>query len=68
MHSSIRGMWHDSRHVHGFLALILGVLAIFRREALIGTNAAWSKSVSGFGAVMIGLVLVGIGIWFLTTP
>jgi len=48
--------------------LILGVLAIFRREALIGTNAAWSKSVTGFGAVLIGLVLVGIGIWFLTTP
>jgi hypothetical protein len=61
-------MWFDSRHAHGLLALILGVLAIFRRQALIGTNAAWSKSVTGFGAVGIGVVLVGVGIWFLTTP
>ena len=58
----------DSRHLHGLLALILGVLAIFRREALLGTNAAWSKRVGGFGAVLIGVVLVGIGIWFLATP
>jgi hypothetical protein len=65
MHCSIRGVWLDARHVRDFLALILGALAIFKREAFLGTNAQWSKRV---GAVVIGVVLIGIGILFLTTP
>lgn len=60
-------MWLDARHVRGFLALILGALAIFKREAFIGTNAQWSKKVGGVGAVVIGVVLIGIAILFLTT-
>jgi hypothetical protein len=68
MHSNIWGMWLGSRHIDGFLALIIGLLALFRGEAFIGTNAAWSKRVTGPGAVVIGLLLVGIGIWLLTTP
>jgi hypothetical protein len=59
-------VWPDSRHLHGILALILGVFAISKREALIGTSNAWSKSVKGSAGVLIGVVLLVIGIFLIT--
>jgi hypothetical protein len=64
--SSIRGMVPDSRHISGVLALVLGVLAIFRREALI-RNSAFGWKVTGPSAVLIGLALLASGLLLLTT-
>jgi len=64
--SSIRGMVSNSRRIPGILALALGVLAIFRREALI-KNSAFGWKVSGPIAVLIGLSLIASGLLLLTT-
>ena len=65
-HSSIAGMVPDLRRIYGVLALVLGVFAMFRREALI-KNSAFGWKVTGPIAVLIGLALLASGLLLLTT-
>ena len=64
-HSRMRGIALDLRHIYGVLALVLGVFAIFRREALI-KNSAFGWKVTGPIAVLIGLALLASGLLLLT--
>ena len=66
MHSL--GMWFDRHHVKGLLALGIGACAILGHGVRIGADPVNYKIISGPAAVMIGIVLCGIGVWFVTSP